>query len=171
MYIDLGKLSQTFLIVFFFQKRERWFLPFALTMSRVWAVAFFYLFLLVTYIYKLDGKSRPHVQGPQWGSDTEPQPLADGEVIDTNQPIKVHPNLDTAQPWLNETNRASAAIVILVSSEEYTSAQKTVVQLEKNFNARFQYPYVFINDHPYEELFRQNMYRLVGHRAHYGRYD
>jgi hypothetical protein len=140
-------------------------------MSRVWAVVFFYLFLLVTYIYKLDGKARPHVQGPQWGSDTEPQPLADGEVIDTNQPIKVHPNLDTAQPWLNETNRASAAIVILVSSEEYTSAQKTVVQLEKNFNARFQYPYVFINDHPYEELFRQNMYRLVGHRAHYGRYD
>lgn len=139
-------------------------------MSRLLAAAICYAFLLLTYVYKLDGKPKPRVQGPQWGTDTEPQPLADGEVIDTNQPIRVHPNLDTAQPWLNETDRAKAAIVLLASNEEYTHAQKTVVQLEANFNGRFLYPYVFINDHPYEELFRQNMYRLVGHRAHYGKY-
>lgn len=138
-------------------------------MHRLGSLLVVYVTLLFIYVYRLDGKPRPSLVGPRWGTDTPPQPLADGESIDKERPIRVHPNLDPAEPWLNATDRAKAAIVIIASSQDYTDVQKTIVALEAGFNARFMYPYIFINDKPYEERFRQNMYRLVGFRANYGR--
>jgi hypothetical protein len=137
-------------------------------MYRICSLLLCYVTLLFIYVYKLDGKPRPTLTGPRWGTDTPPQPLADGESIDKSQPIRIHPNLNPAQPWLNRTDRAKAAIVIIASDQDYTDVQKTVVELEAAFNSRFMYPYIFINDQPYEDLFRQNMYRLIGYRAHYG---
>ncbi|KAI8582488.1 hypothetical protein K450DRAFT_206133 [Umbelopsis ramanniana AG] len=137
-------------------------------MHRICSLLVVYVTLLFIYIYTLDGKPRPALVGPRWGTDTPPQPLADGESIDKERPIRVHPNLDPSEPWLNVTDRAKAAIVIVASSRDYTNVQKTVVALEAGFNGRFMYPYIFINDEPYEDRFRQNMYRLVGFRANYG---
>ncbi|KAM3580521.1 putative mannosyltransferase ktr4 [Umbelopsis sp. WA50703] len=127
-----------------------------------------YGFLLVIYIYYIDGNPRPTVVGPQWGTENEPQPLADGESIDKTIPIRIHPNLETTEPWLNETNRANAAIVIVAPSKEYINVQKTIVHLEAQFNNRFQYPYVFLSELSQDSAYKQNIRRLIGKRAHFG---
>lgn len=127
-----------------------------------------YGLLLTIYIYYLDGSPRPTVVGPQWGTDNEPQPLADGESIDKSIPIRIHPNLETTEPWLNETNRANAAIVIVAPSKEYVNVQKTIVHLEAQFNSRFQYSYVLLSEQSQDSAFKQNIKRLIGQRAQFG---
>lgn len=51
--------------------------------------------------------------------------------------------------------RANAAFVILVRNEEILPMIETLKQLEDRFNRQYHYPYVFLNDQPFDEDFKR----------------
>ena len=51
--------------------------------------------------------------------------------------------------------RANAAIVMLARNSELNDVVSSMRQLEDRFNAKFNYPWVFLNDEPFTEEFIQ----------------
>jgi hypothetical protein len=51
--------------------------------------------------------------------------------------------------------RANAAFVMLVRNTDALGARSTIRQIEDRFNRNFQYPYVFLNDVPFTEEFKE----------------
>lgn len=64
--------------------------------------------------------------------------------------------------------RAKAAFVILVRNSELEGLKKTIPMLEKRFNARFGYPYVLLNDMPFEEEFKREVMLLTSSQVTFG---
>ena len=56
--------------------------------------------------------------------------------------------------------KAKAAIVILARNSDVEGLNKTIPQFESTFNHKFQYPYVFLNDVPFNENFKQSVRKL-----------
>jgi len=46
-------------------------------------------------------------------------------------------------------------ILTLARNSELEGAVSSVKQLEENFNRRYHYPWVFLNDEPFSEEFKQ----------------
>jgi mannosyltransferase len=57
------------------------------------------------------------------------------------------------EPGLNNGTRANAAIVMLARNSDMHDAAKTVRNMQKKFNNRFTYPWVFLNDEPFSAKF------------------
>ena len=55
----------------------------------------------------------------------------------------------------NGTRRANAVLLMLVRNSELEDALSSVTQLEERFNKRFGYPWVFLNDEPFSDEFKQ----------------
>lgn len=51
--------------------------------------------------------------------------------------------------------RANAVLVMLVRNSEVNDATGAIQQLEDRFNRKFKYPWVFLNDEPFDEKFIQ----------------
>ena len=51
--------------------------------------------------------------------------------------------------------RANATLVMLVRNSEANDAAAAIRQLEDRFNSRYHYPWVFLNDEPFDENFIQ----------------
>lgn len=49
--------------------------------------------------------------------------------------------------------RANAALVMLVRNSEVNDASLAIRQLEDRFNGKYNYPWVFLNDEPFDERF------------------
>lgn len=84
---------------------------------------------------------------------------------------KPHPNLpDPSLPaaWLN-TTRANAAFVILTRNKELDDVRWTMRQLEARFNSKFNYPYVFLNDQPFTEEFKELTRAMTKAQVQYGK--
>ncbi|KAG7193055.1 uncharacterized protein KQ657_001172 [Scheffersomyces spartinae] len=56
--------------------------------------------------------------------------------------------------------RASATIVALARNEDFDELAKTILSFEKMFNAKFQYPYTFLNDGTFSDNFKKGMQAL-----------
>ncbi|KAJ1847782.1 hypothetical protein LPJ70_001359, partial [Coemansia sp. RSA 2708] len=63
-----------------------------------------------------------------------------------------------AQP---PTERASAAFVILTRNKDLKELRETLAQLEDRFNRRYQYPYVFLNNEPFSDDFKEKIQEVV----------
>ena len=50
---------------------------------------------------------------------------------------------------------ANAVMLMLARNSELEGAVSSVKQLEENFNRRYHYPWVFLNDEPFTEEFKQ----------------
>ncbi|KAI9504671.1 hypothetical protein GGI25_000676 [Coemansia spiralis] len=61
-----------------------------------------------------------------------------------------------------------AAFVILVRNSELHELRATVRQLEDQFNSRYHYPYVFLNNEPFTEEFKQAMEWAASGDCHFG---
>ncbi|KAJ1950637.1 hypothetical protein EC988_004317, partial [Linderina pennispora] len=61
-----------------------------------------------------------------------------------------------------------AAFVILARNSELHDLRATVRQLEDQFNHRYRYPYVFLNDEPFTDEFKQNMEWATSGDCHFG---
>lgn len=74
-----------------------------------------------------------------------------------NQYQHITPSID-----INEMpkSKAKAAIVILARNSDIEGLNKTIPQFESTFNGKYQYPYVFLNDVPFNENFKVAMKRL-----------
>ena len=55
----------------------------------------------------------------------------------------------------------NACIIILVHNWDYGSLVGTITDLERNFNHKYHYPYIILNDEPYEDYFVGNITQLV----------
>lgn len=60
------------------------------------------------------------------------------------------PSLDS-----DSDDRANAAIISLVRNSELPGMLASMRQFEASFNARFGYPWVFFNDEPFTEEFKE----------------
>lgn len=51
-------------------------------------------------------------------------------------------------------HRANATFYMLARNSDVDGAVSTVTQIEQRFNHKFRYPYVFLNDAPFDEVFK-----------------
>jgi alpha 1,2-mannosyltransferase len=51
--------------------------------------------------------------------------------------------------------RANAAFVFLARNAELKGVIKSIQSMEDRFNRRFNYPYVFLNDEPFTDEFKE----------------
>lgn len=63
--------------------------------------------------------------------------------------------------------RESAALVMLVQNSELDAARHTVNSVEDKFNRWFHYPYVFLNDQPWDPEFVRIMNQTVSGEARF----
>lgn len=64
--------------------------------------------------------------------------------------------------------RAKAAIVILARNSDIEGLSKTIPMFEKIFNQRYNYPYVFLNDVPFNEDFKNKINQLTNSSKAFG---
>jgi hypothetical protein len=55
----------------------------------------------------------------------------------------------------NPRRKANATFVILVRNPELDGLLLSIVQLENTFNRKYGYPYVFLNDEPFTDEFKE----------------
>ena len=55
----------------------------------------------------------------------------------------------------NSAGRARAAILVLARNEDCDSVLLSMQRMEHRFNNKFQYPYVFLNNAPFEAVFQE----------------
>ncbi|KAI8318328.1 putative mannosyltransferase [Martensiomyces pterosporus] len=60
-----------------------------------------------------------------------------------------------------KTERVSAAFVILTRNGDLKDLRETLVQLEDRFNRRYHYPYVFLNNEPFSDEFKEKISQVV----------
>ncbi|KAJ2408576.1 hypothetical protein GGI10_004821 [Coemansia sp. RSA 2530] len=66
------------------------------------------------------------------------------------------------------SERANAAFVILTRNKDLKSLRETLVQLEDRFNRRYHYPYVFLNNDPFSDEFKEKIASVVSGECHFG---
>jgi alpha 1,2-mannosyltransferase len=64
--------------------------------------------------------------------------------------------------------RARAAIVILARNTDFEGLNKTIPMFEERFNSKFNYPYVFLNDVPFTEVFKSSVGKLSKSKMSFG---
>ncbi|KAF8808933.1 glycosyl transferase [Phlegmacium glaucopus] len=65
-------------------------------------------------------------------------------------------------------HRANAVIVALVRNSDLAGITSTITQLERQFNEHFQYPYVLLNDVPFEQTFKDRVVKLTKSKVEFG---
>ena len=55
----------------------------------------------------------------------------------------------------SSAGRARAAILVLARNQDCDSVLLSMQRMERRFNSKFQYPYVFLNNAPIEEAFQE----------------
>ncbi|KAJ1662153.1 hypothetical protein IW140_003442 [Coemansia sp. RSA 1813] len=66
------------------------------------------------------------------------------------------------------SERASAAFVILTRNKDLKGLRETLAQLEDRFNRRYNYPYVFLNNEPFSDDFKERIKSVVSGECHFG---
>ncbi|KAJ2012923.1 alpha-1,2-mannosyltransferase ktr1 [Coemansia sp. S85] len=64
-----------------------------------------------------------------------------------------------------------AAIVALVRNSDLFGLRQSMRQIEDRFNSRFNYPYIFVNDEPFTEEFKQGVRDLTDSHVEFGTLD
>ena len=58
-------------------------------------------------------------------------------------------------PNSDKSARTNAALISLVRNEEMEDLVKTMKDIERTWNNKFNYPYIFFNDVPFTEEFKK----------------
>ncbi|KAJ7723707.1 nucleotide-diphospho-sugar transferase [Mycena olivaceomarginata] len=88
----------------------------------------------------------------------------------TNRPYKtLVPEKYYFTPDANGTMpcHANATIVVLARNGDLNGVVKSLSQLEAKFNARFGYPYVFLNEEPFSDEFRRAILGLTSNKVEF----
>jgi alpha 1,2-mannosyltransferase len=65
-------------------------------------------------------------------------------------------------------DKVKAAFVILARNSDIEGLNKTIPMLEERFNSKFNYPYVFLNDVPFNERFKTAVRQLSPSKMSFG---
>ncbi|KAN0133778.1 glycosyltransferase family 15 protein [Lactarius tabidus] len=88
-------------------------------------------------------------------------------------PEKASKEVPEQYHWANDTTfvpgrRANATIVMLARNGDINGAAKSIKQMEDRFNKRFRYPYVFLNEEPFTDQFKERMSGLTDATVEFG---
>ncbi|KAF8636740.1 hypothetical protein AX17_003543 [Amanita inopinata Kibby_2008] len=83
------------------------------------------------------------------------QPVPDEYYLKTNH---------TSPP----ERKANAVIVMLARNGDLNGAVNSLKQMEDRFNKKFQYPYVFLNDQPFDETFKTRVSEITDASVQFG---
>ncbi|KAH9857319.1 glycosyltransferase family 15 protein [Lenzites betulinus] len=76
---------------------------------------------------------------------------------------------DTESPSaFNETRRANAVLLMLARNSELEGAMASVRELEERFNKHYGYPWLFLNEVPFTDEFKQNISSVVSGSLQFG---
>jgi mannosyltransferase len=64
--------------------------------------------------------------------------------------------------------RANAAFVVLARNKELDGVVESMKSIERHFNRWFNYPYVFLNDAPFNETFKETVTRYASGTVEFG---
>lgn len=64
--------------------------------------------------------------------------------------------------------RADAALISLVRNEEVDELIPTIRDLERTWNSKFNYPWIFFNDVPFTEEFKRKTRAVTKAKIYYG---
>ncbi|KDR81624.1 hypothetical protein GALMADRAFT_263909 [Galerina marginata CBS 339.88] len=64
--------------------------------------------------------------------------------------------------------KANAAIVMLARNGDLNGVISSMKQMEDRFNKKFQYPYVFLNEQPFEDNFKKRVTELTDANVQFG---
>ncbi|KAJ2847639.1 alpha 1,2-mannosyltransferase 2.4.1, partial [Coemansia erecta] len=67
-----------------------------------------------------------------------------------------------------QKGEASAAFVILTRNKDLRDLRESLVQLEDRFNRRYHYPYVFLNNEPFSDEFKEKVSNVVSGKCEFG---
>lgn len=71
-------------------------------------------------------------------------------------------------PDSEKSARTNAALISLVRNEELHDLLRTMNDLERTWNNKFNYPYIFFNDVPFTEEFKQKTQAATKAKCQYG---
>lgn len=71
-------------------------------------------------------------------------------------------------PNSEQSARTNAALITLVRNEELDQLLSTMSDLERTWNNKFNYPYIFFNDVPFTEEFKQKTRAMTKAKCQYG---
>ncbi|KAJ2827094.1 hypothetical protein IWW50_002055 [Coemansia erecta] len=69
---------------------------------------------------------------------------------------------------LPPAEKASAAFVILTRNKDLRELRESLAQLEDRFNRRYKYPYVFLNNEPFSDDFKEKIQGVVSGECQFG---
>ena len=64
--------------------------------------------------------------------------------------------------------RTNAALIMLVRNEEIDDLIPTMEDLERTWNSKFNYPWIFFNDKPFTEDFKKRTQAVTKAKCQYG---
>lgn len=81
------------------------------------------------------------------------------------KPLAVASRPITTIPKTSTAKKANAGMIALVRNIEYLQMLTTVQNIESQFNKKYEYPYLFFNQEPFNDQFKTGMTDLLGNRA------
>ncbi|KAG8837989.1 alpha 1,2-mannosyltransferase 2.4.1, partial [Serendipita sp. 411] len=102
------------------------------------------------------------VEQSRWGPlSTRGSPTTDRQA---------HNRFETLRSLIqtNHPGLANATFVILVRNHELPAIIKSLKQMEYSFNHQYHYPYVFLNDEPFTDEFKEWTSNVVSSKVEYG---
>jgi len=69
-------------------------------------------------------------------------------------PTEIHEESKASEPTIQD-GTANAVMLMLARNSELEGAVSSVKQLEEKFNRRYNYPWVFLNEEPFTEEFKE----------------
>ncbi|OBZ72892.1 Glycolipid 2-alpha-mannosyltransferase 2 [Grifola frondosa] len=85
-----------------------------------------------------------------------------GDVAGVRDPF------DFSNVYVNGTRRANAAILMLARNSEIDKAANSVRDLEDRFNSNFGYPWIFLNEEPFTEEFKERIRNITSGPVEFG---
>ena len=71
-------------------------------------------------------------------------------------------------PDSTDSPRANAALISLVRNEELNELIPSMRDLERTWNSKFNYPWIFFNDQPFTEEFKKRTQAETKAKCYYG---
>lgn len=94
------------------------------------------------------------------------------KATDHEDALEMTANTMAAQQTIGNSNnnyeRENATFIVLARNSDLVFIQKSIMEVEKRFNQRYHYDWVFLNNKPFTEEFKGNTTKLVSGNAYYG---
>jgi len=98
---------------------------------------------------------KEHITGHEAGEPPYKNPIPDEYYVKTNETTP-------------QGRKANAAFVILARNGDLNGVIESMKQMEDRFNKKFQYPYVFLNDEAFDDVFKTRVAALTGSPVQFG---